>query len=684
MATDRPAGGINRIAAVSLQCRRVIVPVLFFTAVISGRPYEELVPGFNRIKSHVFIRKIVRPTAANLDFAAYDRNPLLYDPPARKPKKAPGQVAIEGLTFVGALKKPVLHLGATPLSDAEKQQPLAWKPFIKHAWEAVKDDKLQYLASRINSYKWADPLVFQPYQEVTTAYIHYNEADVELWVKVEFAPWVTFIDEITDEDHDGCREMYGKLNTEQVNPDSLAKIVAWARHDYTAKLLSAPEMTDWVTDLASYWYPTRNTDLLVLADDGVWPDARTGRKALRELDGVTVSRPLAVIEGKPVSPDNPMYNVFVVDAKTADAAHKKDEGDHAAGVTHETIADVVLSDNFRRNNRIFTEEIACNGSYKQWEEANIPFFDALRSWLLGFPAEQMGLEGRGGWLFFRKSIDYILGGDLTLQSELTNPLPHVIELKNYLAESGVDLLFVAVPNKEEVYFDRIGDFVPVPAVPLVNPYGRKFLADLQQAGVEVVDLLPAFLKAKVEDSLAGMEVYQRQDTHWSGRGMEIAAGLVAERIKAFSWYQRFTDTVSYSLTDTTVLRLGDLAERLPQERQAYCKPQSLPLRRVINPDKTPYDGNHVAAPLLLIGDSFTGVFELVDCKSAGIGSHIAYRTRIPVDIITSWGGGPMVRQKMLRMRGKYLDRKQVVIYLMVARDLYRYSQGWEPLRSAEP
>ncbi|MBN1307483.1 MAG: hypothetical protein JXA18_06175 [Chitinispirillaceae bacterium] len=666
-------------------CAHIMLPVLISTALLSGMPYKELVRGFNRIRSHVSVRKITRPTLANLDFAAYDRNPLLYDPPARKPKKAPRQVAIEGLTFVGALKKPVLHLGATPLSDAEKQQPLAWKPFIKRAWQAVKDDKLQYCAGRINSYKWADPLVFQPYQEVTTLYIHFHEANAELWVKVEFAPWVDFIDEITDEDNDGCREIYGKLNTDGVNHDSLAKIIAWARHDYTARVLSASEMTDWATDLASYWYPTRNTDLLALADNGAWPDARTGKKALRELAGLTVVHPLAVIEGKPVSPDKPIYNVFVVEAATAHTASQHAVSGRTEAATAEKMLDVVLSDNFRSNNRIFTEEIARHGSYKQWEEANTPFFDALRSWLLEFPPEQMGLEGKGGWLFFRKSIDYILGGDLALQSELTNPLPHIIELKNYLAEGGVDLLFVAVPNKEEVYFDRISDSVPVPAISLVYPYGRKFLADLQQAGVEVVDLLPAFLKAKAEDVPAGIEVYQRQDTHWSGRGMEIAADLIAKRIKAFSWYQRFTDTVSYTLADTMVSRFGDLAERLPQDRQADCRPQLLPLRRVFSPDGTPYDGNHVAAPILLIGDSFTGVFELVDCKSAGIGSHIAYRTRIPVDIITSWGGGPMVRQKMLRMRGNYLDRKQVVVYLMVARDLFRYSQGWEPLlQGTEP
>jgi len=75
------------------------------------------------------------------------------------------------------------------------------------------------------------------------------------------------------------------------------------------------------------------------------------------------------------------------------------------------------------------------------------------------------------------------------------------------------------------------------------------------------------------------------------------------------------------------------------------------------------------------------VFELVDCKASGVGAHIAATTGIPVDIITSWGGGPLVRDKMLRARKNFLNKKRLVVYMMVARDLYNYSQGWLPLES---
>jgi alginate O-acetyltransferase complex protein AlgJ len=54
-----------------------------------------------------------------------------------------------------------------------------------------------------------------------------------------------------------------------------------------------------------------------------------------------------------------------------------------------------------------------------------------------------------------------------------------------------------------------------------------------------------------------------------------------------------------------------------------------------------------------------------------------------VDIITSWGGGPLVRQKALRARADALGSKRLVVYLMVARDLYDYAQSWAPLEAGK-
>jgi alginate O-acetyltransferase complex protein AlgJ len=118
---------------------------------------------------------------------------------------------------------------------------------------------------------------------------------------------------------------------------------------------------------------------------------------------------------------------------------------------------------------------------------------------------------------------------------------------------------------------------------------------------------------------------------------------------------------------------------LPEHERAAFPADEIRGEQILNPDGTLYMANNPDAPVMLIGDSYTGVFELIDCKGAGVGAHIAAATGIPVDIITSWGGGPLVREKMLRARKNKLPKKRVVIYLMTARDLYKYSQHWEPV-----
>jgi alginate O-acetyltransferase complex protein AlgJ len=46
----------------------------------------------------------------------------------------------------------------------------------------------------------------------------------------------------------------------------------------------------------------------------------------------------------------------------------------------------------------------------------------------------------------------------------------------------------------------------------------------------------------------------------------------------------------------------------------------------------------------------------------------------------SYGGGPNVRQKLLRRGTESLATKKLVIWMMTARDLYNYWEDWEPLK----
>jgi alginate O-acetyltransferase complex protein AlgJ len=327
-------------------------------------------------------------------------------------------------------------------------------------------------------------------------------------------------------------------------------------------------------------------------------------------------------------------------------------------------------------------EVKLHGDFKEWFATMSSFVDNQKNFLKSLPSGQMGYEGKDGWLFFRKDLEYGTGGDLANQPYEKNPISHIVELKKFLDKQNVSLLFVGVPNKAEVYFEKLPFDAPSDPLTIVNPYERKFLSDLQDSGVEVIDLLPVFLKAKTEDRVHSETVYQKQDTHWTTRGLQIAAGLIAQRIKSYSWFEDVSNSkTAFTGIDTITVRPGDIVERLPEQLRVKYSPAELKAHQIKNPDGSLFKSSK-DAPIILMGDSFTGVFESVDCKSAGVGANIAEKTGLSIDIITSWGGGPLVREKFMRQRQESLGSKRIVIYMMVARDLYNYEQLWSPLQSA--
>ena len=130
-------------------------------------------------------------------------------------------------------------------------------------------------------------------------------------------------------------------------------------------------------------------------------------------------------------------------------------------------------------------------------------------------------------------------------------------------------------------------------------------------------------------------------------------------------------------------RHGDLHSRLPERDKARFAPETLVGQQVVVPGGGFYEDDE-ASPIVLLGDSFTGVFQLMDCEHAGVSAHLARELGRPVDLVMSYGGGPNVRQKLLRRGTSALARKKLVIWMMTARDLYDFWEGWQPLPAAPP
>lgn len=645
---------------------------------ITAAPYVELNKKFNRIKSGVMVRTINVPTMANLDYAAYNANPVRFDPIPNSPKPPTPAPTLSTITFGTALLQTYDALSKTPLTAAEKEQPMAWIALQNRLWEVVKTDAFGALASKINGEKWGDPSIFQPFQEVVAVYQHKAGDSTEFYVRIDVTPWVTFIKGLKDDNNDGIKNFYGKLALGTIHTDSLKKAITWINNDYCAKTLTRSEMVDWITALASYWYPSLNTDILDMTGQTQWPTAETEPEIAAEIKGLVVKDFIAVVRGRPM--EKPIYNIYVVPPQTAEkpkSATVQNSEQAGRGIIGR---DTIASKNFNDNNTRFEKEIKDHGSYADWAKSLAPMNDSLAAMLKILPAAQMGFKGKGDWLFFRKSIDYLLGGDLSNQPPAKDPIANLVAFKKLCDANNINLLFVPIPNKEEIYYDQLPFVMPKGMGSYTNPYSRKLLKDLQSAGVEVIDVLPLLTSAKsgVADKTAE-DIYQHQDTHWTNRGLQIVAKAIAERIKLYGWYtEAAKNKKTYTLFDTTFSRKGDIVERLAEKDQVAYPAITLAGQQVKNADGSLYKSES-NSPILLMGDSFTGVFESVDCKSAGVGAHIAAQSGLPVEIITSWGGGPGVRQKVLRAHKKNLNEKRLIIYMMVARDLYNYSQGWEAI-----
>ena len=115
---------------------RRIISVCIFSALSAvlcisalGEPrssYVQINEDYNRLTSEILIRCVLKPTRANLDYAAYDCNVMHYNPSPVGPVE-PGPQPISGLHFDATLVPDSLRdrLDQTPLTDAEKSAPMA-------------------------------------------------------------------------------------------------------------------------------------------------------------------------------------------------------------------------------------------------------------------------------------------------------------------------------------------------------------------------------------------------------------------------------------------------------------------------------------------------------------------------------------------------------------------------------
>ena len=350
------------------------------------------------------------------------------------------------------------------------------------------------------------------------------------------------------------------------------------------------------------------------------------------------------------------------------------------------------------------------------------------------------------WLFYRQDVEFLVQpSPLDVRSaKLDNPVKAIERFRDQLKAKGVELLVVVTPGKPSIYPERLtggdsdasrdaaaaGNVADHANSIGLQSHGKKILDSLTRAGFNTVDLYTPLLAAKSDDDKLG-PLYLNDDTHWTPRGAELAAGVIAKKVRemmdAGIVKIRGKDAVRYIAADSVADRMGDVGEMSGLNKFGVFKVQKVTghvvsqqnikeLERDLLADSvcvdsaykecmkvktsdvfclltsqtacafkntkydttvTPFKDDFRKSEILILGDSFSRIYQTDSPVNAGWIAHFAKNMNRPVASIVSDGGAStLVREKLAR-KASVLKGKKLLIWEFVERDLRFGAEGWK-------
>jgi alginate O-acetyltransferase complex protein AlgJ len=197
-------------------------------------------------------------------------------------------------------------------------------------------------------------------------------------------------------------------------------------------------------------------------------------------------------------------------------------------------------------------------------------------------APQPVVRGLDGWLFVGSELRHLGLGRFwgpravevsrAAKPEWADPLPAILDFKAQLDGAGIEFLLVPVPAKAAVYPDRVPGLAGADPSLRWDAEDAAFYEVLRGQGVEVIDLVPEFRRAR---QAGDRPVYCRQDTHWAGPAIERTASLLAARLRRRSWFasvpsRRFESERRTVEINGDLLRMLDDTSTPPGARAPSC------------------------------------------------------------------------------------------------------------------
>ncbi len=205
------------------------------------------------------------------------------------------------------------------------------------------------------------------------------------------------------------------------------------------------------------------------------------------------------------------------------------------------------------------------------------------------------LIGRDGWLFSAAAEPpgtYVRAVDQSVADLIT-------EAAGIIRAAGIEPVLVLLPSKNRVYRPQTGS--PTSPPEFMRRYGF-LLGELRRAGTIAPDVDAIFRRSIEQRPADGL--YFRTDTHWTPRGAELAAAVLAQALRESGKLgpaprpgTRLADPVTQTHT------IGDLQRLLPEGRRGQFPPEEYRIRLPVQAGAAGLldDG---AADVALVGPSF--------------------------------------------------------------------------------
>ncbi|MDF1740204.1 MAG: hypothetical protein P1U86_13670 [Verrucomicrobiales bacterium] len=279
--------------------------------------------------------------------------------------------------------------------------------------------------------------------------------------------------------------------------------------------------------------------------------------------------------------------------------------------------------------------------------------------------------GQDDWLYYRPELEAVFGKGPFYEEPSSvarekvaetweAPLDVIEGFAKQLDERGLELVIVPVPTKPMLARSGLGlgESVDTPT------HYREALAELSRREIQVVDLLP------VLGTLPESSRFLKHDTHWTPVAMAMAAKHVAETvIDKMGGAKRGDRKIQWHAEKRT--HSGDLAGML--DRRDMVKEEvelSVPQGAVTDDS---------GSPIVLLGDSFVNIYdepglgfgdEEDEKIGAGFAAHLSANLAQPLHTIAINGdGATAVRREFASLPDKVLRSKEVVVWVLSARDL---------------